>query len=293
MRRALTWLSAAALLAALPAAPSEASERIAVGSKNFEESRLLAEMFARLIEARTDLKVDRKFNLAGTEVCFQALREGAIDLYPEYTGTGLVSILHQDPLPGRAETLDRVRGEFLSRWDLWWLSPLGFENSYEIAVPRALAEKDHLRTITDLARVSGDLNAGFGYEFVDRADGLPGLRKTYGLRFRSVKPMQQALKYRAAGAGRIDALDVYTTDGLIVKYDLTVLDDDQSFSPPTRRCRWCGGRPWPRTPRSARSWGSWGGRSTRPPCGSSTTASRRRAIRSSRWLRTSWKRWGW
>ena len=209
-----------------------ASDRITVGSKNFEESRLLAEMFARLIEARTDLRVDRKLNLAGTQVCFEALKTGAIDLYPEYTGTGLVSILGEKPSLGATATLDLVRREFLSRWDLWWLSPLGFENAYEIAVPDTIAMRYGLRTISDLARVSPEFNAAFGYEFVDREDGLPGLEKTYGLRFKSVKPMQQALKYQAAGVGRIDALDVYTTDGRLLTYHLTVLEDDKDFFPP-------------------------------------------------------------
>ncbi len=235
--RAAGLLAAAALAAALggPAAvrPAVAAgDRIAVGSKNFEESRLLAEMFAQLIEARTGLNVERRLNLAGTQVCFQALKSGAIDLYPEYTGTGLVSILDRSPNLSRAAALDTVRTVFLHRWDLWWLAPLGFENAYEIAVPRKIAGQYHLRTLSDLARVSGKLTAAFGYEFVDRPDGLPGLARTYGLHFADVKPMQQALKYQAAGAGRIDALDVYTTDGRLLTYDLVVMEDDKDFFPP-------------------------------------------------------------
>jgi len=214
------------------ASPAWCAETVVVGSKNFEESRLLAEMFARLIEARTDLRVERKLNLAGTQICFEALRAGAIDLYPEYTGTGLVSVLGMEPIGDATEALGIVRREFLARWDLWWLSPLGFENAYELAVPRELAEREGLRTIGDLARVSGDLRAGFGYEFIERADGLPGLEATYGLRFRDVKGMQQQLKYRAAGARELDALDVYTTDGLILVHDLIVLEDDRGFFPP-------------------------------------------------------------
>jgi osmoprotectant transport system permease protein len=207
-------------------------ERIVIGSKNFAENRLLAEMFARLLEARTDLTVERRLNLAGTQVCFEALRTGAIDIYPEYTGTGLVTILGESPLRDETTVLNRVRGEFRARFDLWWLPPLGFENAYELAVPSELAERNHLRTISDLARIADRLRAGLGYEFIERDDGLPGLRETYGLEFRQIRALQQTLKYKAAGAGDVDCLDVYTTDGRLLVYDLTVLEDDLGFFPP-------------------------------------------------------------
>ena len=116
----------------LPASSEEG--RLVVGSKNFMENKLLAEIFAQLIEARTDLSVKRQLGLAGTQVCFEALRTGAIDLYPEYTGTGLVSILRQPPTGDSRTALTTVRSEFLRRWDMWWLNPLGFENAYALAV---------------------------------------------------------------------------------------------------------------------------------------------------------------
>jgi glycine betaine/choline ABC-type transport system substrate-binding protein len=123
-------------------------ERVVVGSKNFAENRLLAEIFARLLEARTELSVERRLNLAGTQVCFEALRTNSIDLYPEYTGTGLVTLLGEAPGGNATQTLNLVRREFLARFDLRWLPPLGFENSYELAVPRELAERYELRTIS-------------------------------------------------------------------------------------------------------------------------------------------------
>ena len=211
-----------------------AAERVVVGSKNFEESRLLAEMFAQLVESRTRLAVERRLGLAGTTVCFEALRTGAIDVYPEYTGTGLVTILGEPAKSGAtpSATLARVRSEFLRRFDMWWLAPLGFENSFEVAVPEELAARERLSTLTDLARVAPRLTAGFGYEFVGREDGLLGLQRTYGLRFAKVQPMQQAIQYQAAGQRRIDALDVYTTDGRLVLYRLRVLRDDRNFFPP-------------------------------------------------------------
>jgi osmoprotectant transport system permease protein len=207
-------------------------DRIVVGSKNFAESRLLAEIFARLLEARTDLAVERRLNLAGTQVCFEALRSGSIDLYPEYTGTGLVTILGESARGDATATLNRVRGEFLRRFDLRWLPPLGFENAYELAVPAELAARHGIRTISDLARIAPDLRAGLGYEFIERDDGLPGLRETYGLRFKDVRALQQTLKYQAAAAREVDCLDVYTTDGRLLVHDLTVLEDDLGFFPP-------------------------------------------------------------
>jgi len=230
MKRADCFLALAAWTLAAPL--HAAGDRITVGSKNFAESRLLAEVFAQLVETRTELSVERKMGLAGTQVCFAALQNGDLDVYPEYTGTGLVTLLGAPPAGDATRTLSYVRREFLARWNLHWLAPLGFENSFEIAVPRALASAHHLRTISDLARMSRDLTAGFGHEFVQRDDGLPGLRRIYGLEFRAVKQLQQALQYQAAAAGDIQCLDVYTTDGRLVVHDLQVLEDDLDFFPP-------------------------------------------------------------
>jgi len=196
------------------------------------ENKLLAEIFAQLIESRTDIKVERRLGLAGTQVCFEALRTGAIDLYPEYTGTGLVSILQYPPTGDARTALNTVRAEFLKRWDLWWMNPLGFENSYALAVPRSQTLGTSMRTISDLAKISPSLRAGLGYEFIKRPDGLLGLEKEYNLIFQHVQAMQQSLKYQAAAAGEIDVLDVYTTDGRLSVYDFILLDDNQHFFPP-------------------------------------------------------------
>lgn len=211
---------------------ARAADTVVVGSKNFAESRLLAEMFARLIEADTELHVERRLGLAGTQVCFEGLRSGALDVYPEYTGTGLVTLLGEAPRGDANWTWNHVRREFRARWDLHWLAPLGFENAYELAVPSEVAERYRLRTLSDLAAVAPGLRAGFGYEFAERDDGLPGLERVYGLHFASVRRMQQALKYQAAGERVIDCLDVYTTDGRLVVHDLVVLEDDRGFFPP-------------------------------------------------------------
>lgn len=232
MRRWCTCTCVCVLAVGIGAGGTPARADITVGSKNFEESRLLAEMFAQLIEAETDVTVHRRLNLAGSAVAFEALRTGGIDVYPEYTGTGLVTLLGEEAHGGAASARNRVRREFQRRWNLWWLSPLGFENAYELAVPRAIADAQGIRTISDLAAVSGDMTAGFGYEFAKRDDGLPGLEAMYGLRFKTVTTLQQNLKYQAAGLGQVDCLDVYTTDGNLALFDLVVLEDDKNFFPP-------------------------------------------------------------
>ena len=128
--------------------------------------------------------------------------------------------------------LNRVRSEFRKRWNLWWLAPLGFDNSYALALRRDRAHALNLRTITDLVRIAPQLKAGFGYEFIQRADGLPGLKQLYGLQFRDVAGMQQSLKYQATENGDVDVLDVYTTDGRLAVYDFVILEDDRRFFPP-------------------------------------------------------------
>ena len=205
---------------------------IIVGSKNFLENRLLAEMFAQLIELHTTLTVERRLGLAGTHICFQALTTGGIDLYPEYTGTGLVSILGESGIREPHAVLNRVRSEFRKRWNLWWLAPLGFDNSYALALRRDRAQALNIHSITDLVTAAPKLKAGLGYEFIQRADGLVGLKKLYGLEFHEVVGMQQSLKYQATDNGDVDVLDVYTTDGRLAEYDFVILEDDRRFFPP-------------------------------------------------------------
>jgi osmoprotectant transport system permease protein len=211
---------------------SPVAERpIIVASKPFGESYLLAEMFSQLLEAR-GMRVDRRPGLGATEIAFRALRTGAIDVYPEYTGTGLLAILGEPPLGDASAVYQRVSSEFRARFGVRWLAPLGFQNSYAIAVRRATADSLHLRTLTDLARVGPSVRAGLTADFVGRADGLPGLERAYGLHFGSVRVLGPAIKYQALAAGQIDVIDGYSTDGLIARYDLVVLADDKHFFPP-------------------------------------------------------------
>jgi len=216
--------------AALPGATSSPARPVVVASKPFGESYLLAEMFAQLLESR-GLRVDRRPGLGATEIAFRALTTGAIDVYPEYTGTGLLAILGESPLGSANAVFQRVSTEFRRRFAVRWLPPLGFQNSYAIAVRRATADSLHVRTLSDLARQTG-IRAGLTPDFIGRADGLPGIQKAYGLRFADVRALGPAVKYQALAAGQVDVIDGYSTDGLIARYDLVVLDDDRHFFPP-------------------------------------------------------------
>jgi osmoprotectant transport system permease protein len=216
------------LLLAVQAAPPRP---VIVASKPFGESYVLAEMFAQLLEAR-GVAVDRRPGLGATEIAFRALRTGAIDVYPEYTGTGLLAILGELPRRDPREVFDRVSREFRRRWQVRWLPPLGFENTYAIAVRRETAKRHQLETLSDLARVGPTLRAGLTADFIGRPDGLPGLARAYGLRFAEVRALLPAVKYQALAAGEVEVIDGYSTDGLIARYDLVVLEDDRRFFPP-------------------------------------------------------------
>lgn len=231
MKPVVVALVAAALVAASASAQEAPARPVVVASKPFGESYLLAEMFAQLLEAR-GIKVTRRPGLGATEIAFQALRTGAIDVYPEYTGTGLLAILHEPPRTDSKAVFARVSDEFRRRWGIRWLAPLGFQNSYAIAVRPETAARYALETLSDLARVADSLTAGLTPDFIGRLDGLPGLTTAYGIHFRQVHSLVPAIKYQALASGNVDVIDGYSTDGLIARYGLVVLRDDRRFFPP-------------------------------------------------------------
>jgi osmoprotectant transport system permease protein len=211
--------------------PADTGSPVVVGSKPFGESYLLAELFAQLLEAR-GFAVTRRFGLGGTEIVFPALRDGAIDVVPEYTGSGLLVILKAPPERDPVAVFDTVSREFARQYDLRWLPPLGFENTYAMSVRTELAQRLGLTTLSDFARVSGDMRAGFTADFIGLPDGLPGLRQAYGLAPKTVSALAPAVKYQALAQGAVDIIDAYSTDGLLDRYPLTVLEDDRDFFPP-------------------------------------------------------------
>lgn len=204
---------------------------IVIASKPFAESYLLAETFAQLLEEH-GFRVDRRPGLGATDIVLQALTRGDIDIYPEYTGTGLATVGDQELGGDAAEVFTRVSDIFLTRWGVHWLPPLGFENDYAIAMRRQHADSLGVTTLTGFARIAPDLTGGFSPDFMGRPDGLTGLADAYDIHLRETHSLLQAVKYQALAEGAVDVIDAYSTDGAIARYDLTVLVDDRGFFPP-------------------------------------------------------------
>jgi Periplasmic glycine betaine/choline-binding (lipo)protein of an ABC-type transport system (osmoprotectant binding protein) len=209
---------------------SGGSGKITVGSKNFTENILLAHMMAILIEENTDIRVERKVNLGGSNVAWQALLNNDIQLYLDYTGT-IVANYYQQETGDAEETLQRAQ-ELVKQDHLKFLEPWGFNNTYTLAVKQELAEELGLSTYSDLAKVSDQLVIGSEFEFLDRPDGLPGLKETYGMSFREEKGMDAGLRYPSIQEGKVDVINAFATDGMLVVYQLKILEDDKSFFPP-------------------------------------------------------------
>ncbi len=208
-------------------------ERIVVGSKNFTEQVILGEMLAQQIERKTGLQVDRRLNLGGTLVCHQALTAGQIDTYVEYTGTGLTAILKEPTSNDSTHVYDAVKAAYKSRFGIDWTQPLGFNNTFAVIVRKADAERLGLKTISDAAPHTANWTAGFGYEFIERGDGYPGLAKAYDLRFSNPpRIMDLGLSYRALADHQVDFIAGNSTDGLINALGLVVLEDDKHYFPP-------------------------------------------------------------
>jgi glycine betaine/choline ABC-type transport system substrate-binding protein len=208
-------------------------DRIVVGSKNFTESDLLGEIVAQQIERRTAVAVERRFHLGGTFVCHQAITSGQIDLYVEYTGTAYTAVLKHAPVLDPDSVYRAVAAEYGRRFGLTWGKPLGFDNTFAILVRRADAERYGLQRISGLAAVAPRWHAGFGYEFLERADGFPGLARIYGLRFAAPPTaMDLGLTYRALAERKVDVIAGNSTDGQIAALDLVALQDDRRYFPP-------------------------------------------------------------
>jgi osmoprotectant transport system permease protein len=210
---------------------AEPSGRISLGSKDFTEQVVLGELLAQAIEEKLGVSVERRFDLGGN-LAHEALVAGEIDLYVEYTGTGLLAILKSRPLKDPREVYRLVKDEYAKRFNLEWTEPLGFNNTFAILVRRDDAKKLGLKTVSDAARVSQRWRAGFGQDFMSRSDGYPGFARTYGFHFQEIREMDLSLTYRALAEMQIDLIAGNSTDGLISRYGLVQLDDDRNYFPP-------------------------------------------------------------
>jgi osmoprotectant transport system substrate-binding protein len=219
---------AVAFLALALASPALA--QVKVGSKNFTEQFVLAEIYAQALEA-AGIKVERKINLGGTLIAHKALEEKQIDFYPEYTGTMLLVVMKEEPMTDRKAVYDKVKGEYAKK-GLVVLNEAPMNNTYNMVVRPETAARYKLQTLSDLAKVSKELKLGAGSEFRDRKDGLPGLRSVYGMEFKEDLQMAIGLRYQALQNKQIDVVNGYATDGMISGLKLTRLKDDKNLWPP-------------------------------------------------------------
>lgn len=207
--------------------------RIVIGSKNFTEQAVLGEIFAQMLEGKTNLRVERRFYLAGSFICQQAILSGRIDLYPEYTGTALTAILKENPQGSREQVYERVKSEYERRFQLTLGPQLGFNDTFAIEIRGEDARRLGLHTISQAAAHTPQWRPGFGYEFMERTDGFKGLVATYGLRFAAApRIMDLGLLSRALKEKQVDVIAGNTTDGLIPAFDFFVLQDDRNYFPP-------------------------------------------------------------
>src|SRR5450631_601988 len=241
MRKVVGALAALLLLTAC--GPPRA-DRIVVGTKNFTEQLVLGEIIAQQIENKTHLPVERRFYLAGSYICHQAILGGRIDIYPEYTGTALTAILKENNVATAASAVQqseaskqavykKVKEEYESKFNLAVGPPLGFNDTFAIEIRGEDARRLSLKTISQSAQYTPQWRAGFGYEFMERPDGYKGLAATYGLRFAAPpRIMDLGLLTRALKDKQLDLIAGNTTDGLIPALDLYVLEDDRHYFPP-------------------------------------------------------------
>ncbi|MGD0543065.1 MAG: glycine betaine ABC transporter substrate-binding protein [Candidatus Acidiferrales bacterium] len=228
------WLTSCALcLIVLLAACSIERHDIVIGSKNFSEQALLAEILAQHLENKLHQPVIRRFYLAGSYICQQALLAGRIDAYVEYTGTALTAILHDPIQRDPSAVFQRVKSEYRQRFGMEVMPSLGFNNTFAIVVRGEDARRLNLKTIDDAARYTLPWRAGFGYEFMERPDGYAGLAKVYGLKFDAPpRILDLGLLYRALLSDQVDIVAGNSTDGLIAARDLVILEDDKHYFPP-------------------------------------------------------------
>ena len=222
-----------AALALLVSGCRPKSSGLAIGSKNFTEQLVLGELLAESLGRATSLPIDRRFYLAGTYICHQALLAGRIDMYVEYTGTALVAILKEKPASDHAAVFNIVKDLYSRRFGLEVFPSLGFDNTFAMVMRGNDARRLRLKTLSDAAAVSSQLRLGVGYEFLERPDGYKGLAAKYGFKFAEApRVMDLGLLYRALQNNQVDVVAGSNTDGLIAALDLVVLEDDQHYFPP-------------------------------------------------------------
>ncbi len=210
----------------------KSEDSIRVGSKDFTEQEILCYMTSHAIENNTDINVETECNLGGAQVVFSALTNDNIDLYIDYAGTDYTDILDHKPISDVDKVYKTIKKEMKQKYNIEVLDQMAFNNTYALAVTKETAEQYNLKTISDLTRVSNELTIAPTLEFINREDGLPGLKKAYGLEFKDTIGIDGSPRYTALQNNNAQVIDAFTTDGLLRKFNLVVLEDDKNFFPP-------------------------------------------------------------
>jgi osmoprotectant transport system substrate-binding protein len=208
------------------------TKKVVVASKPMTEQYILAEMITALIEANTDIKVERKFGIGGGTSNIQpAMIKGDIDIYPEYTGTGWLFVLKKNLIKDPNKLYEEVKKEYSTKYAIKWLGLYGFNDTYALAIKKSVAQRLNINTYSDLASKSNSLKLGAEPDFYEREDGYKGLQKEYGFNFKEKSEIDIGLKYEAINSDKVDVINAFSTDALLKKYDLKVISDDKHFFP--------------------------------------------------------------
>ncbi|MCG8484895.1 MAG: glycine/betaine ABC transporter substrate-binding protein [Clostridia bacterium] len=211
---------------------SKEEKKVVIASKPMTEQYIIVEMLTYLIEKNSDITVEQKMGIGGgTSNIHPAMLSGEIDIYPEYTGTGWLFVLKKELIHDPTELYEAVKASYEDEYGIIWSELYGFNNTFGIALKEALASELNIKTYSDLAAVSPDLNLGAEYDFYEREDGYPGLESTYGFDFKEKTELDIGLKYQAIGSDEVDVINVFSTDGRLKEQNLVVLEDDKNFFP--------------------------------------------------------------
>lgn len=232
MIKKLITLSMMLLIIVLSVGCAKDENIVTVATKPHTEQYILGEIITQLIENHTDIEVDLITGIAGgTANIHPAMINGEIDIYPEYTGTGWLTVLKQDLIKDPMELYKQVKKQYKEEFNIVWLDLYGFNNTYAISMKEEVAEEMGIETYTDLAKKGNELVFGANYDFYEREDGYNGLVKAYNLNFKSEEEVDIGLKYEALKAGEVDVINAFSTDALLKKYNLRVLKDNKAYFP--------------------------------------------------------------
>lgn len=232
MKKVTVLLMALMMVFSLVGCGDKAENTVVVGGKDFTEQDILVQLVSELIEAKTDIKIERKAYLGGSSVVAESIETGDLDIYVEYTGTALMSVLGEDKMNDPDKVYDLVKERYEEEKEIKWLKPLGFNNTFAITMKEVKANEMGIKTLTDLGKSSKDLVFASTQEFLERVDGYDQFKKVYNVDFKDVKAMDPGLCYTAIKEDKVDTNVSFATDGRIPAFKLKVLEDNKNFFPP-------------------------------------------------------------